>query len=497
MTNVDTVEVARGPYRGSRFNHCVRIGVSQTTSDICKIIVVTPTRTTELALPTYLPLADLLPTLVGMVDERLLADASGKGVVLQRLGDEPLDQSHTPAALGLKDGDLIHLRAVDSAMPALRFDDLVDGVAVRMGMLSGRWTSRCVRPLFLGLTVLSWVIGLILLWLSVDPLHGAAAAASVTIVLLGSAVAAARGWGDSTAGLLLAAGAICYGAMAGVMVAPLLHSSGVRSLRHLDMLSVVLGGAALALVAVLATALLARAGEFLAPERLLIPTVLGLLVCAIGSLASFASMSIAQAGALVAASGLFFAPMIPTIAFRLAGMRLPNLPQSSADAVRPAEPIVDTTLARSAELADRYVTTLYGCLSLLALSAIVMLAMSRDGLRLSLAAVLAMILILRSKALSGAWQRLSLLTSGALGLSAWVIAVVRLSPATARPGLAVVMAVVVGLSLLASARLLPGRPLRPYWGRAAELLETLLAISVLPLTLAVIGLLGLVRQIGG
>jgi hypothetical protein len=49
------------------------------------VTIVTPNRSAELALPTYLPLVDLLPTLAGLVDQGIVNEASGRGLILQRV----------------------------------------------------------------------------------------------------------------------------------------------------------------------------------------------------------------------------------------------------------------------------------------------------------------------------------------------------------------------------------------------------------------------------
>ena len=43
----------------------------------------------------------------------------------------------------------------------------------------------------------------------------------------------------------------------------------------------------------------------------------------------------------------------------------------------------------------------------------------------------------------------------------------------------------------------PGRRMLPYWGRAAELLHSGLAVAVLPLTLWTLGVFGALRAISG
>ncbi|BFO15469.1 hypothetical protein SHKM778_18570 [Streptomyces sp. KM77-8] len=44
---------------------------------------------------------------------------------------------------------------------------------------------------------------------------------------------------------------------------------------------------------------------------------------------------------------------------------------------------------------------------------------------------------------------------------------------------------------------MPGRRLVPYWGRAAELLHSLAALAILPLTLWSMGVYGRLRGING
>jgi len=43
----------------------------------------------------------------------------------------------------------------------------------------------------------------------------------------------------------------------------------------------------------------------------------------------------------------------------------------------------------------------------------------------------------------------------------------------------------------------PGRRMVPYWGRAAEILHSLLAIALLPLTLWLLGVFGTLRGLFG
>src|SRR5689334_12048064 len=104
--------------------------MTNTTTDTCRITVVAPAGWIELAVPTDIPIADLLPALVQEAGEHAAEEGlEHSGWILQRLGQEPLDEDLTPAGLDLLDGDTLYLRPRDRALPVLEFDDIVDGVS--------------------------------------------------------------------------------------------------------------------------------------------------------------------------------------------------------------------------------------------------------------------------------------------------------------------------------------------------------------------------------
>jgi hypothetical protein len=160
------------------------------------------------------------------------------------------------------------------------------------------------------------------------------------------------------------------------------------------------------------------------------------------------------------AVALIFSLVVPTAAFRLAGMRMPDLPQTVDDINRPAEPIEEAVVARRTESADQYVTAMYAAVSNLVLIGVLTLVHERRWTGIAYAGVVSLILLFRAHVLSGLWQRV------------WLIG-----------------------AALGTSRLLPGRTIRPYWGRSAEILETLLAVVLIPLGLAAIGLLAFARQL--
>ena len=70
--------------------------------------------------------------------------------MLQRLGEPALDEDLGTAALGLYDGDVLHLRPRGDQLPPVDFDDLVDGVATGTAERPDRWRPEMTRRFVLG-----------------------------------------------------------------------------------------------------------------------------------------------------------------------------------------------------------------------------------------------------------------------------------------------------------------------------------------------------------
>lgn len=73
---------------------------------LCRLRFHTPQAAFELAVPADVPLADLLPAVLSYAGGELAEQGLDHGGwVLQRLGDEPLDEEQSADALELRDGD--------------------------------------------------------------------------------------------------------------------------------------------------------------------------------------------------------------------------------------------------------------------------------------------------------------------------------------------------------------------------------------------------------
>ncbi|MEU6352508.1 type VII secretion integral membrane protein EccD, partial [Streptomyces sp. NPDC047072] len=173
-------------------------------AELCHLTVRGPARTIDLAVPADVPVADLLPTLLRYAGEGSETEEGGLdhgGWVLQRLGERPLDEEGTLKSLDLKDGEVLHLRPHDAALPEVRLDDLVDGIAnVTRDRLHG-WTPEAGRRLLLALAVAALALGLgVLAWPGGDAAVRAVAAGATGLLLLAGAASAARAVGDRPAG---------------------------------------------------------------------------------------------------------------------------------------------------------------------------------------------------------------------------------------------------------------------------------------------------------
>ncbi|WP_257135459.1 EsaB/YukD family protein, partial [Streptomyces sp. b94] len=164
---------------------------------LCRLTVMTPDRTVELAVPTDIVLADLLPTIVDHGGTDLFErGVQAGGWVLQRVGQDPLDEERTLGDLGLRDGETVHLRLRGDALPEIHYDDLVDGLSGKLRQRADSWRPVWSHHLMTGLALSALATGLLLLLLPGPSGLRALCAAATAVVLLAGAAAASRAVGD-------------------------------------------------------------------------------------------------------------------------------------------------------------------------------------------------------------------------------------------------------------------------------------------------------------
>ncbi|GAA2246208.1 type VII secretion integral membrane protein EccD [Streptomyces roseiscleroticus] len=461
-------------------------------AELCRLTVRAPSVSVDLAVPADVPVTDLLPTLLRYVGEE--AEEAGldhAGWVLQRLGDAPLEEETTLARAGLADGDVLYLRPHTEALPEARLDDLVDGISDTVDRRMRSWSPKAARGLLAGTAAATVVAALVLVF---RPGVGSASlrvlcAGVAGLLLLAGAGSASRAVGDRLSATVL-----------GLLVAPCLALAGW----------VLPGGdvtgpdAAQVVGARLLAAGAARAGG----------AVLALAATAVGALPLFATAVVAVAtavtGALIGYTGLdaqasvalvvtvlaLAAGAVAPFAFKLAGMRMPSLPSTAGQLQEGIEPYAGEEVAERTELAGRWVTALFAATGVASAAGLAVLAERPQLPEVLTAAALSLLLLLHSRGLVHMAQRLVLAVPGIWGL-------LLLARAWAVDSHGDMRVVVFAVLLAAAAALViatwtvPGRRMLPYWGRAAELAHTGLAVALLPLSLWVAGLFGWLRGLFG
>lgn len=484
-----------------------------TTPQVCRIAVIGPRSRVDLCVPVHVPLVDLLPAVVaGLGPDVADLGLDHDGWVLQRLGEEPLDDDRTPADLGLRDGDTLHLRPRAAQLPPLDFDDLVDGVATGIRQRAAAWDAGTTRLATASAAVVAALAGTVaLLRAGLDdaaPAGGVAAAGVLAVALVltvgarlagGAGSPGAAGGTAGTAGTGGAAPADRAGAATAAAVAVALAGASGPALLAVTLTALdvptesttttaqVLAAAASALLVGVLAALTQGAAR--AHGVALAATALGLVAATAAAVAGATGPGVA---AVVALAAVALRPAVPQLAFRLAGLRLDPLPATAEDLQRGVDPLPGAQVLADTARAEAIMTALYAVVGALALTATVPLVFASTWAGPATAATLAASLLLASRPLVIRGHRAALAVPGLLGLAACV--------ATADLGRSWLLggALVASVGAAAALGIRPGlaeQRLSPSWGRAGDLAHWAAGAAVVPLALHVLGTFAAVREL--
>jgi type VII secretion integral membrane protein EccD len=454
-----------------------------TLAGLCRLSFRAPESSFDLAVPTDIQLADLLPAVVGYAGVDL--DESGLkhgGWVMQRLGEGPLTPTGTADSHGLHDGEVLYLRPHREAMPAVHFDDLVDGVMSSLSTRADSWRPELTRRLLLGVMMATLALGAGILLLPGPMVARGTVAVLAAAGLFGGALAVSRAVGDSWTGTFLAGSGIFFL----VPIAALVPDGEGPSELHARLLAagmVAIGAAALGYAAVGASA-----------PFFLFWGAIGVLTSIAGAFYSATTEHTAEITALIVVLvGIF----VPGWAFWLSGLRLPPLPATAEQLQEGIDPHPSPHVLQRTAYADGYLTALLAGLGVIytgCLCVLVQQASSRWDL--TLAAALSTLAILHGRTLGATWQRLAVVLPGVLGVGlligrfAWVANDVERV-------LVVLGLLVTGACLALAARTIPGRRMIPHWARAGEVAHSVIAVSLLPLLFMTLGFYRRMRGFGG
>ncbi|MGQ0774725.1 MAG: type VII secretion integral membrane protein EccD [Pseudonocardiales bacterium] len=431
----------------------------------CRVRVAGPKTSVDLALPAGVPLARLLPELLRHAGE----PAVPGGWVLSRIDGVRLDPGAGLAAAGVREGDLLVLHPASEFVPPPLYDDVVEVIAAEgVGTAWGLRQTRLACAVVAALGVLG---ALLAAAAGPDLLSGVLAVVTALLLLLGGG-ALSRAVGDGAAGTLAAALAA---PAAAVGAAQLLGGSWGRG--HL-----LLACAAVLLVAVLGPVVVGGGHAVFAAFGL--AALLGIFAALIAVLTGTTP---ARAAAVIAPAALALTTVLPTLALRVAGLPRPELPRSTDELAEvPGEVdlrLVQDQVQRARQLLSGLAA---GCHVAVAVGIGVLLVASETWSWI-LAAVLALLVLLRARLFRERGQVLAPIAAAALALVVGMVVAVRQSEGDPTLLLGVAASIALGVALLATAvgvgsgRVAPN----PSRTRSLDIVETVLLLAVVPLALAV------------
>jgi type VII secretion integral membrane protein EccD len=445
------------------------------TTSSARLRFVLGKQSTDVALPAEVPLAELLPAILPQFGaEAVEQGAEHEGWVVQRLGEAPLDEDRTLAELNVLDGESLHLRPRADQLSSIDYDDLVDGVGEQVSAHPGAVNPARSQWMFQLAAVAALLLGLWLLPGTGLVGQQAQVAAGVTLVLLVASALVARGTVNPRVAVILAGAAVCYAALFASLLVEVLDPVA-------DLMVRLTAGAAGALFALaigltlVADAALLFVGASVLAGVFLITGLIGVL----------GSVGTAQAAAIGLVVSLILSIFVAPTAFRLSGLTLPMLPGDAEELNEDIAPVPHRIVVERGAATVGYSTALHIGLGLAQALLLPMLVAEGDDWSTALSLMIALLLLLRSRHPSAVIQRWSIVVPAAVAVAANLAhAGVGQSPSSRL--LAVVLLIVAGGLLLLGGERLPEKRMRPYWGRAVEIFESLTAIAILPVLLQVL-----------
>lgn len=453
------------------------------TTDLARITVAAPHRRIDVALPAHVPLADLLPVVLRHAGESLADDGEGHGGwELRRSDGVALVASRALAAQEILDGEVLHLVPHSTQWPEPDFDDVADAIAEGSRRHAAPWTGTATLRAGLGIVGVVLMAGLYPI-MSFDTGRvasgGVALAVAALLVLVGAVLA--RVLAQAPAGGVLAAFGLPYAAVGGV----LLIDGDPMSLDAPDVLA---ASAALLATSVVAYVTVVGYGRIF---------VAGTLTAVMGGFGALLAPSAGSAGAAAVATSMLVVliTLFPLLAMRLGRLPLPSVPQTVADLAGTPLPPRNRMFAAVARADEILTGLLIGAAFVHGVAAVLMVGAGVGGALLT--GLVGVLNLLRARLFVTVGMRLPLLLAGVTGLlvlTTWTLT-------SAEPGVRLAVgaagAFVGSMAVLAASVNYSRRAPSPYLRRAAEILDIVLLLAVVPVACAVMGLFGWIRGLGG
>ena len=442
------------------------------SADLVRLSVSAGERTTDLVLPSRLPLAEILPEVASLVGSLDAYDAYG-GYILVGTDGQALDPDSSFLAQGVHDGAVLTLVTGAEAPEKKVYDDIVEAVADSVEDIGAGWTEQDSRMTTLAISGLLLLLGAVTLCLQREGglvVTTVAGVASALLLMAGAVFARVRS--DEAAAVIVLVGAGLY-----AVAASLSTTSGT-------VLETPLLVAGLALGAVGGVSMLlipARSWAFL-PFL-----VVGCAAGAVGGVLLATDFQSGQVIAIVTVVAVILGSVIPW--FALSSSRTMVAPlQSEAEILAEPGPIDAARVRSGVDLAhDLVLGLLLSAALVVIISAPIIVRLGWPGLGLVWAAGL--VQMMRTRQFLLARDVLVGLLGGALGVAAGTVAAL-----VDRPEWGPVIGAVVGaaaVGVLVSLAVPTSTTVRR--GRLLDLAEGLALFALIPLLVLALGLISSIR----
>ncbi|MEV5631609.1 type VII secretion integral membrane protein EccD [Micromonospora tulbaghiae] len=457
------------------------------TSGLARVTISAPGRRVDVALPEQVPLAELLPEVLRHAGEGLADDGERHGGwVLRRTDGAVLATAQALLPQGVRDGEVLHLVPARAQWPELEYDDVVEAIVDGARRRGTAWSGQATRAAALAGAAVPLAVGLIAVVAAGPGARGWPVAAAVALILVLTATAASRAYGDGPVGATLGGYALPWAAVAGALAVASGDPVGpVPGLRWVGAPELLVGSVALLLVAVLGLlGVASRSRVFVA----------GVTVGVAGVAAALGGLPLDPDGtaAVLLAVLVFALGGLPLLAIRVGKLPLPPLTLPSPAGTRdlPDRGRVHAAVARAEEV-------LTGMLlghAVLAVGAIAVLVSVGRTAGLLLAAVGCGVLLLRSRLFVAVRHRVPAIVAGLTGFA--LLGVVLADRAGPGGRLALTVGgLALALTAVTAGATYARRPVSPYLGRLADLTDTALVVAVVPVACAVLGLYDRARDL--
>nr|WP_255622806.1 type VII secretion integral membrane protein EccD [Tessaracoccus sp. OS52] len=458
-----------------------------------RVTIISQSRRVDLALPGSVTLSELLPSILRFsgLEPNTPTDAV-HAWVLQRFGADPFDLYTPVGKLNIRDGETLHLRQRENAIPDAAFDDVVDAVA---GATNSRpsWAARHSRTMGLVLMMV------LLIGASLLSVNGAMAVQGLALLLavaltgfLGfatfiAAVALARAAGERPTATCLAWTSVALAGITGWFLPNLI------AVEPIPIAIRILMAGALVLVAASASALAARVHAM--PLFAVALTAGFMLISASAMALNYghdAEVAAITLGVMAVLTGF-----LPAFSYRLAGIAMPNLTVNTEAMLADQTPVQHDIVER-ALLADRILAAVLAATSATAVLSALLVLQQGSLWALALCLCTGLAFLLRARAFVGLAQRMALLLGGTLVTALAMFALA--APATrSTTGVLILFAgvLVLGYVLAHYSASTYARIISPSWGRWGDIFEWLAIMGIVPALLGVLDLYTYFRSLFG